>query len=51
MPKSTAQRVREAGEMHKAKGERQIKVWVPDKPEAVEQVRTLAAKLCKDADP
>lgn len=45
MPKSNAQRVREAGEMHKAKGERQVKVWVPNNAEAIRQIRELAAKL------
>lgn len=46
MPKSKAQRVREAEAAHRARGERQIRVWVPDIPEAIDQVRRQAAQLC-----
>lgn len=45
MPKSTAQRVREAEASHLARGEKNIRVWVPDTPAAIQQVRDLAAKL------
>jgi len=47
--KTTAQRVREAEAAHIARGERQIRVWVPDNPEAVARVRALAAELCEAA--
>ena len=46
MAKTTAQRVREAEAAHRARGERQVRVWVPDTPEDVQQVRDLAATLC-----
>ncbi len=46
--KTTAQRVREAEAAHQKRGERQIRVWVPDQAEAIEQVRSLAAALCDD---
>lgn len=49
MPKSTAQRVREAVEMHKARGERQIKLWLPDDPDTIQRFRDEAAKACQDA--
>lgn len=45
MPKSTAQRVRETEASHRARGEREIRLWVPDNPAAIQQVRNLAAKL------
>lgn len=46
MPKSTAQRVREAEASHRARGERQIKVWVrADFPEDAEAIRSLAKEL------
>jgi hypothetical protein len=48
MPKPTAQRVREAEASHRARGEREIRLWVPDTPEAVRQIRELAAKLCAE---
>jgi hypothetical protein len=45
-PKTTAQRVREAEAAHRARGEKEIRVWVPDAAEAIEKVRELARKLC-----
>lgn len=45
-PKSTAQRVREAEAFHRARGEKALRVWVPDNPDAIRQVRELAARLC-----
>lgn len=51
MAKSAAQRVREAEASHRARGEREIRLWVPDTLEAIRQIRNLAAKLRKDARP
>ena len=51
MAKSTAQRVREAEASHRARGEREIRLWVPANPEAIAQVRELAAKLCAEHAP
>lgn len=47
-PKSTAQRVREAEAMHKARGERQVKVWVPKgaSQQELQALRDHAAALC-----
>lgn len=47
MVKTKAQTVREAEALHRARGECQIRVWVPDKPEEINKVRELARKLCK----
>lgn len=49
MAKSTAQRVREAEASHRARGEREIRVWVPDSPAKIKQIRDLANRLCKAA--
>ena len=49
MTKGRAQRVREAEAAHRARGEREIRCWVPNTPEAVAQVRQLAARLCAEA--
>lgn len=46
--KTTAQRVREAEASHLARGEKQIRVWVPDRPDDLKQVRDLAKKLCAE---
>lgn len=47
MPKSNAQRVREAEASHIARGEKQIRLWVPTKnPEDEQAVRKLAKSLC-----
>lgn len=52
MPKSTAQRVREAEASHRERGEKQIRVWVPaDPPEDEEAVRSLARELCAKRNP
>jgi L-alanine-DL-glutamate epimerase-like enolase superfamily enzyme len=46
MPKSTAERVREAEASHRQRGERQIKLWVrADYPEDAETLRNLAKEL------
>ena len=50
-PKSTAQRVREAEASHLARGEREIRLWVPDNPEDIEAVRSLARELCAKRSP
>jgi hypothetical protein len=50
MAKSTAQRVREAEASHRERGEKNIRVWVPDTPDAIRQVRELASKLCAERD-
>jgi hypothetical protein len=49
MAKSTAQRVREVVEMHKAKGERQIKLWLPDDPSIIQLFRDSATEACRQA--
>lgn len=49
MPKSTAQRVREAEASHLARGQKQIRVWVPDTDEAKAEIREHAARLCAEA--
>lgn len=49
MAKTTAQRVREAEASHRARGEKQLRVWVPNNPESVEAVRRLARELCDTA--
>lgn len=46
MVKTNAQRVREAEASHRAQGEKQIRVWVPNQPEPISLVRELAKKLC-----
>jgi hypothetical protein len=43
MAKSTAQRVREAEAMHRARGEREVRVWVP--ADRAEEIRTIAAAM------
>lgn len=48
MAKTNAQRVREAEASRRARGEREIRVWVPDTPEAKQQVRDLARRLCAE---
>jgi len=48
MPKSTAQRVREAEASHRARGEREIRLWLPNDPDLIREFRELAAKLCAD---
>lgn len=47
--KDRAQRVREAEAAHRARGEREIRVWVPDNDVDKEKVRRLAAELCAQA--
>lgn len=47
--KNKAQRVREAEAAHEARGEKQIRVWVPDNPDDIAKVRQLAAELCGHA--
>jgi hypothetical protein len=49
-PKPTAQRVREAEASHRARGEREIRLWVPDDPDAIQQVRDLAHALRAQRD-
>lgn len=49
MAKSTAQRVREAEASHRQRGEREIRVWVPDTDEAKAEIREHAARLCAEA--
>ena len=50
MAKPKAQRVREAEASHRARGEKQIRVWVPDPAkfgaEAANRVRKVAAEEC-----
>lgn len=47
--KNRAQRVREAEAAHEARGEKQIRVWVPDNPDDIAKVRQLALELCAQA--
>ena len=49
MPKPIAQRVKETAERHRARGERQIKLWLPDDDDVIQQFRDAATKACKDA--
>lgn len=48
--KPTAQRVREAEAAHRARGEKEIRVWVPNRPDAIAAIRALAVKLCAEAN-
>jgi hypothetical protein len=47
MSKTKAQSVRDAEAKHRARGEREIRVWVPATDEAIEKVRSLARRLCR----
>jgi hypothetical protein len=49
MAKSKVQRVREAEAGHRARGEKQIRLWVPNEIEVIAQIRTIAAKFCDEA--
>ena len=49
MTKGKAQRVREAEAAHRAQGEKEIRLWVPNTPDAIAKVRRLAAELCAEA--
>lgn len=51
MPKPPAQRVREVEASRRARGEREIRVWVPDNPKDIETVRSLAKELCAKRSP
>ena len=44
--KSGADRVADHRRARAARGEKEIRVWVPDSPEAVRRVQDLAAHLC-----
>lgn len=35
----------------RARGEREIRLWVPDNPEDIEAVRSLARELCAKRSP
>ena len=52
MRKTTSQRVRKSEALRRGMGEKEIRVWVPDNPEDINQVRNLAIKLrsVKDED-
>lgn len=46
MAQTKAQSVRAAEAKHRDRGEREIRVWVPDNHEAISMVRELAKRLC-----
>ncbi len=46
--KPLAQRVRESEARKRAKGFVAVKVWIPDTPEARQDIREYVAKLCID---
>jgi hypothetical protein len=52
MVKTPAERVRDSEASRRARGEKQLRVWVPNPkiygPEDEKQVRDLAAKLCAE---
>ena len=52
MVKSLSERVRESEDARRARGEKQIRVWVPaDPPEDEQAVRSLARELCTKRSP
>lgn len=51
MPKPTSQRVRKAEASHRERGERELRVWVPDNPDDIAAVRELARELCARRTP
>lgn len=51
MPKTPSQRVRDLEASRRESGLKEIRVWVPANPEAIRQIRELAAKLRAEALP
>ncbi len=47
MAKPLSQRVRDVEARRRSQGQREIRVWVPDDPDAIARVRDLAIHLCK----
>lgn len=49
MPKTPAQRVREVEASRRARGEREVRLWLPDDPDTIQRFRDEATKACREA--